>query len=62
MSNLAELDIREKKGIRSGFIGARKKARLTQGELAKRVSISRSHLANLELGLRNASDDVWNSP
>ena len=62
MSNLAELDIREKKGIRSDLIGARKRARLTQSELAKRVSISRSHLANLELGLRNASDDVWNSP
>lgn len=55
---MAEIDIREKKGIKLGLIGARKRARLTQSELAKRVSISRSHLANLELGLRNISDDV----
>jgi len=56
---MAELDIRDKEGIRLGLIGARKNARLTQSELAKRVYISRSHLASLELGTRNASDDVW---
>lgn len=56
---MAELDIRDKKGIRLGLIGARKQAGLTQKQLSDKVLISRSQLAAVELGIRNANDDTW---
>ena len=54
-----EINIRDKEGCRLGLIGARKNMGLTQQKLAERANISRSLLAQLELGLCNASDDIW---
>lgn len=56
---MAELDIRSKKNIRLGLIGARKNAGLTQLELSNKAFMSRSQLAALELGTRNANDNTW---
>lgn len=56
---MAEKNIREKQCARLGLIGARKQAGYSQNSLAKEAMMSRSQLAALEIGLRNANDDTW---
>ena len=56
---MAEKNIREKQSARLGLIGARKQAGYSQTKLAKEAMMSRSQLAALEIGLRNANDDTW---
>lgn len=56
---MAELDIRLKPNIRIGLVGARKQAGMTQQQLAEKAFMSRSQLAALELGIRNACEDTW---
>ena len=56
---MAELDIRVKPNIRLGLIGARKQAGFTQEQLAKKAFMSRSQLAALEIGTRNANEETW---
>jgi len=58
---MAELDIRVKPNLRIGLVGARKQAGMTQQQLAEKVFMSRSQLAALEIGIRNACEDTWKS-
>lgn len=53
-----ELNIRNK-SCRLGLIGARKNMGYSQARLAKLANMSRSQLAAMEIGLRNANDDTW---
>lgn len=56
---MAELDIRVKPNIRLGLVGARKQAGFTQEQLAEKAFMSRSQLAALEIGIRNANEETW---
>lgn len=56
---MAEMDIRDKPGIRLGLVGARKLAGMTQQQLADKAYMSRSQLAAIELGVRGASPKTW---
>lgn len=56
---MAEYDIRNKPGVRLGLVAARKQLGLTQQELANRALMSRSQLAAIELGTRDANTETW---